>query len=123
MPARQQTLRNTIAWSYNLLDTREQRLFRRLSVFVDGCSMEAIEALYTSPGSASEPLLDTVASLVDKSLLQHVEQQTGEEPRFVMLETIREYALERLESHGETQAHGGHTPTYFLRSQRKPSRA
>ena len=115
VPARQQTLRDTIAWSYNLLDTQEQRLFRRLSVFVGGCSMEAIEALYTSPGSASEPLLDTVASLVDKSLLQHVEQQTEEEPRFVMLESIREYALERLESHGETQAARRAHATYFLR--------
>jgi predicted ATPase len=103
-PTRQQTLRNTIAWSYNLLDAQEQRLFRQLSVFVDGCSMEAIEAVCTPPGSTSAPILDGVASLVDKSLLQQVEQQEGEEPRFVMLETIREYALERLESHGETEA-------------------
>jgi predicted ATPase/class 3 adenylate cyclase/DNA-binding CsgD family transcriptional regulator len=114
VPARQQTLRNTIGWSYQLLDAREQRLFRQLSVFVDGCSMEAIEALCIPPDSAPAPILDGVASLVDKSLLQHVEQQVGEEPRFVMLETLREYALESLESHGETQAARRAHATYFL---------
>jgi predicted ATPase/class 3 adenylate cyclase/DNA-binding CsgD family transcriptional regulator len=114
VPARQQTLRNTIAWSYNLLDATEQQLFRRLSVFVDGCTLEAIEALCTSLDSESEPVLDVVASLVDKSLLQQVEQQTGEESRFVMLETIREYALERLESHGETETARRVHAAYFL---------
>jgi predicted ATPase/class 3 adenylate cyclase/DNA-binding CsgD family transcriptional regulator len=114
VPARQQTLRNTIAWSYQLLDAREQRLFRRLAVFVGGCTMETIEAVCTSPGSASEPVLDGVASLVDKSLLQQVEQHVGEESRFVMLETIREYALENLESHGETQAARRAHAAYFL---------
>src|SRR5205814_2698910 len=98
----------------NLLDVREQRLFRQLSVFVDGCTMEAIEAVYTPPGSASAPILDGVASLLDKSLLQHVEQQVGEESRFVMLETLREYALERLESLGETEAARRAHATYFL---------
>jgi predicted ATPase len=114
MPARQQTLRNTIAWSYNLLDEEEKRLFRQLSVFVGGCTIEAIEALCASPGSESEPILDGVASLVDKSLLQGVEQRAGEEPRFVMLETIREYALESLESHGETEAARRAHAAYFL---------
>jgi predicted ATPase/class 3 adenylate cyclase/DNA-binding CsgD family transcriptional regulator len=114
VPARQQTLRNTIAWSYNLLDATEQQLFRRLSVFVDGCTLEAIEALCTSLDSESEPVLDVVASLVDKSLLQQVEQQTGEESRFVMLETIREYALERLESHGEPETARRVHAAYFL---------
>ncbi|HEX6482055.1 MAG TPA: LuxR C-terminal-related transcriptional regulator, partial [Ktedonobacteraceae bacterium] len=116
VPARQQTLRNTIAWSYHLLDTREQRLFRRLSVFVGGCTIEAIEALSTfRGGSESEPALDTVASLVDKSLLQQVEQQVGEESRFMMLETIREYALESLEALGETEAARKAHAAYFLR--------
>jgi len=115
VPARQQTLRNTIAWSYNLLDAKAQRLFRRLSVFAGGCTMEAIEALCTSLGSESETVLDTVASLADKSLLQHVEQQTGEEPRFAMLETIREYALESLEALGETEAARRAHAAYFLR--------
>ncbi len=102
--ARQQTLRNTIEWSYQLLDAQEQQLFRRLSVFVGGCTLEAIEALGTSPGGAVESVLDTVASLADKSLLQRMEQQAGQEPRFSMLETIREYALERLEA---TRGNGG----------------
>ncbi len=114
MPARQQTLRNTIAWSYNLLDEEEKRLFRQLSVFVGGCTIEAIEALCASPGRESEPILDGVASLVDKSLLQGVEQRAGEEPRFVMLETIREYALESLEPHGETEAARRAHAAYFL---------
>ncbi len=98
-----------------MLDAWEQRLFRQLSVFVDGCSIEAIETVCTSPGSASASILDGVASLVDKSLLQRVEQPVGEEPRFTILETIREYALERLESHGETEAVRRAHATYFLR--------
>ena len=71
VPARQQTLRNTIAWSYNLLDAAEQRLFRRLSVFVGGCTLQAIEAVCAALGDSDEAgqALDAVASLVDKSLL------------------------------------------------------
>src|SRR5438876_1550788 len=96
MPARQQTLRNTIAWSYNLLDAAEQRLFRRLSVFVDGCTLLAVEAVCAALGNGNEAgqALDAVASLVDKSLLQQTEQEEGE-PRIMMLETIREYGLEQ----------------------------
>src|SRR5213078_2065995 len=88
VPARQQTLRNTIAWSYNLLDAAEQRLFRRLSVFVGGCTLQAIEAICAAldNGNDAGQALDRVASLVDKSLLQQTEQE-GEAPRFVMLET------------------------------------
>jgi predicted ATPase/class 3 adenylate cyclase/DNA-binding CsgD family transcriptional regulator len=115
VPARQQTLRHTIAWSYHLLDAREQWHFRQLAVFVGGCDMQAIEAVCTSLDSASASILDVVASLVDKSLLQQVEPQAGEEPRFVMLETIREYALESLESCGETEAARRAHATYFLR--------
>src|SRR6266487_24969 len=92
--ARQQTLRNTIAWSYNLLDAQEQELFRRLSAFVGGCTLEAAEAVCAAGGDASaglaDSVLDGVASLIDKSLLQQTEQE-GEEPRLRMLETIREY--------------------------------
>jgi predicted ATPase len=83
-PARQQTLRNTIAWSYQLLDTQEQQLFQRVSVFVGGCTLEAIEVLCTTLESSAPTMsvLDGVASLLDKSLLQHREQE-GEEPRLV----------------------------------------
>ena len=100
-PARQQTLRNTIAWSYDLLDAAEQRLFRHLSVFVGGCTLEAIEALCTALDGGAEEVLDGVTSLLDKSLLQQIEQ--GEEPRLMMLETIREYGLEALIVSGELE--------------------
>src|SRR5229473_3294406 len=93
VPARQQTLRNMLAWSYDLLDAKEQRLFRRLSVFVGGCTLEAVEGLYTALGERPAYVLDGVASLIDKSLLRQTEQE-GKEPRLPMLHTIREYGLE-----------------------------
>ncbi len=102
-PVRQQTLRNTLAWSYDLLDAEEQRLFRRLSVFVGGCTLEAVEGLYTSLGEMPADVLDGVASLMDKSLLRQTEQE-GEEPRLLMLETIREYGLEALAASGEMES-------------------
>jgi predicted ATPase len=94
LPARQQTLRNTLDWSYDLLDSEEQQLFRRLAVFTGGFTLEAAEAIY------GEALLETMASLVDKSLVRQ-EESAEIEPRFSMLETIREYAMERLEENGE----------------------
>jgi predicted ATPase/class 3 adenylate cyclase len=97
---RQQTLRAAIEWSYDLLTPDEQRLFARLAVFA-GCSLDAAEQVAGAD-------LDVLQSLVDKSLLRH----DGE--RFSMLETIREYALERLESSGEAaEMRGGHA-RYFL---------
>jgi predicted ATPase/class 3 adenylate cyclase len=116
VPTRQQTLRNTIAWSYNLLDAAEQRLFRRLSVFVGGCTLEAVEAVCAgaSDGDEAGQVLDSVASLIDKSLVQQTEQE-GQEPRLVMLETIREYGLEQMLAHGEmAAARQGHAE-YYLR--------
>jgi predicted ATPase/DNA-binding CsgD family transcriptional regulator len=113
VPARQQTLRNTIAWSYDLLDAGEQRLFRRLSVFVGGATPEAIEALYTTLGDEPGLVLDGIASLIDKSLLRQTEQE-AEEPRFVMLETIREYGREALAARGEVEAtHQAHAAYYL----------
>ncbi len=101
LPARQQTLRNAIAWSYDLLEPTEQTVFHRLAVFAGGCSLEAAEAIIGGAGPVCEPeVLKTVAALVDKSLLRQ-EETTGGEPRFRMLETIREYALEQLEASGE----------------------
>src|SRR6266566_5139634 len=101
-PARQQTLRNTIAWSYNLLEAQEQRLFRRLSVFVGGCTLEAIETVCIAHETSitTMSMLDSVASLIDKSILQQAEQES-EQPHLVMLETIREYGLEALTASGE----------------------
>src|SRR5205814_1553487 len=115
VPARQQTLRNTIAWSYNLLDAAEQRLFRRLSVFVGGCTLQAIEAVCAAlnDGDEAGQALDGVSSLVDKSLLQQTEQE-GEEPRLVMLETIREYGRERLTVNGEMEATRQAHAAYYL---------
>lgn len=111
VPARQQTLRNTIAWSYNLLDVAEQQLFRRLSVFVGSYTLEAVEALCGPFADATGQILDGVASLIDKSLLLQIEREE-EEPRLVMLETIREYGLEVLARSGEEemarQAHGAY---------------
>jgi predicted ATPase/DNA-binding CsgD family transcriptional regulator len=102
VPARQRTLRNTLEWSYTLLDAAEQRLFRRLSIFAGGCTLDALEATYTTLGDDSGQILDGVASLIDNSLLQQTEQE-GEEPRLVMLETIREYGLEALATTGEME--------------------
>jgi predicted ATPase/serine/threonine protein kinase/DNA-binding CsgD family transcriptional regulator len=115
VPARQQTLRNTIAWSYNLLNPEEQRLFRRLSVFVGGCTLQAVEAVCAAIGNGDEAgqALDTVASLLDKSLLQQTEQE-GEEARIVMLETIRDYGLERLVLNGEMEATRQAHAIYYL---------
>jgi predicted ATPase/class 3 adenylate cyclase/DNA-binding CsgD family transcriptional regulator len=114
-PARQQTLRNTIAWSYNLLEAQEQRLFRLLSVFVGGCTLEAIEVVCTALETSTPAMstLDGVASLIDKSILQQTEQECGE-PRLVMLETIREYGLEALETSGEMEITRQAHAVYYL---------
>jgi predicted ATPase len=100
LPARQQTLRGAIDLSYDLLNEAEQMLFRRLSVFVSGCTLEAVEAVCNAKIDLELDVLDGMASLVDKSLLQQVEGLGGES-RFVMLETIREYGLEKLEASGD----------------------
>ena len=115
VPARHQTVRNTISWSYDLLTSAEQALFRLLSVFVGGCTFEALETLYNASGkSAAQVLmLDEVASLIDKSLLLQLEQQ-GEEPRLSMLETIREYGLEMLGAADELQTCRTAHAYYFL---------
>src|SRR6266702_292075 len=75
VPERQKTLRNTIEWSYLLLDAYEQRLFRRISIFVGGCTLEAIEAVCVAPHDGSGHVLEGVVSLIDKSLLQQTEQE------------------------------------------------
>ena len=96
LPARQRTLRSTIEWSYQLLEPGEQRLFELLSVF-SGAGFEAVEVVAAELDRLTElevDILDGLTSLVDKSLLR---QAAAEEPRLVMLETIREYAAERLD--------------------------
>ena len=108
-PTRQQTLRGAIDWSYSLLTPEEQTLFARLSVFAAGCSLEAAEAVCNPQGDLD--LLEGMASLVDKSLLR---QEGEEEPRFLMLETIREYAAERLAEQGEANQIRDAHATHYL---------
>jgi predicted ATPase len=103
LPERQRTLRRTIDWSHDLLSPAEQRLFRRLAAFVGGFTLEAAEAVCNTQEDLGMDLFEGVASLVDKSLLTQTGSGEGE-PRFTMLETIREYGLERLEQSGELEA-------------------
>ena len=103
LPERQQTLRQAIKWSYDLLTPPEQKLFRRLSVFAGGCTLEAAEAVCDTVEDLGIAVLDGVTSLVDNSLLvQRVSDDR--EPRFLMLETFREYGREQLAATGETDA-------------------
>ncbi len=112
-PERQQTLRNTLAWSYNLLDQTEQQLYRLLSIFGGGCTLEAIEAISNAVIGNVISVLDTLASLIDKSLL-HQSEQEGNEARFVMLETVREYGLDCLQTNGEDEVAWQALATYYL---------
>jgi predicted ATPase/class 3 adenylate cyclase len=108
---RQRTLRAAIDWSYELLSEEEQALFQRLAVFAGSRTFEAIEAVCNSDGD-----LDTfggIESLVDKSLLRQEETEEGE-PRFVMLETIQEYASEKLEAAGDAESVRRRHAEYFL---------
>ncbi len=110
LPARQQTMRNAIAWGHDLLTPDEQVLFRRLAVFAGGSTIDAAEAVASGVGTLD--VFAGLASLVDKSLLRQEEGVEGE-PRFRMLETVREFGLERLELSGEkTTTRDGHA-RYF----------
>jgi non-specific serine/threonine protein kinase len=108
LPQRQQTLRDAIAWSYNLLNAAEQLVFRRLGIFAGGFSLEAAETVCTPASN----FLDILSSLFVKNLLRQ-ERTTGE-PRFAMLETIREYAREQLEASGELAAVRDRCAMFFL---------
>lgn len=108
-PTRQQTLRATIDWSYELLTHEERALFSRLSVFAGGCTIEAADAVYVADKDLD--LVEGLASLVDKSLLR---RQGEDELRFFMLETIREYAVERLEETGlQAEVRDAHAGFYY----------
>jgi predicted ATPase/DNA-binding CsgD family transcriptional regulator len=100
LPERQRTLRDTIAWSYDLLSESERALFRRLAVFVGGCTIDPVETVCDVDRAPGADVLDDIASLVDKSLIRQEDGPEGE-PRFTMLETIREYGLELLVTTGE----------------------
>jgi predicted ATPase/DNA-binding CsgD family transcriptional regulator len=112
LPARQQTMRDAIAWSYELLSPAAQGLFRRLAVFVGGFTLAAAEAVATDPDDDLD-ILDGVMSLLDASLLRQWDGADGE-PRYAMLETVREYALERLVAGGEAGAVHGRHATFFV---------
>ena len=100
LPVRQQTLRSTIAWSHDLLDDSERRLFARLGVFAAGFSLEAAETVCAD--DAGPAVLDGIASLLDKSLVRTEDTLHGQ-PRFTMLQVVRDFALEQLDALGETE--------------------
>ncbi len=101
LPERQQTLRGAIAWSHDLLDEADRRVFARFSVFAGGATLDAAEKVIFDEGEKGD-VLEAIGSLVDKSLIRQETQADGE-PRFRMLETIREFALEQLTARGEDE--------------------
>ncbi|MBA2278417.1 MAG: helix-turn-helix domain-containing protein [Chloroflexia bacterium] len=111
LPTRHQALRATIAWSYDLLSPEEQVIFRRLAVFVGGWTLEAAEAVVAPVGALD--IFEGLSSLVDQSLVQLVEGLGGE-PRYLMLETLREFAVERLDDCGEADDLGRRHADYCL---------
>jgi tetratricopeptide (TPR) repeat protein len=110
LPSRHQTLRNTLEWSYSLLNEDEKQLYARLSVFVGGFTLEAAEAVCIAEQQLD--ILEGLTALVDNSLLRQEEMPDGE-PRFSMLEIIRAYALERLAESGEKEALQASHAQYF----------
>jgi len=106
LPARQQTLRDAINWSYGLLHADEQTMFRRLCVFSGGCTLDAVERVAAEPTEEGRSPFDLVEALVDNSLLRQdaPDRADADEPRFTMLETIRAFGQELLEASGEQQA-------------------
>jgi predicted ATPase len=110
LPSRHQTLRNTLEWSYSLLNEDEQQLYARLSVFVGGFTLEAAETVCNAENKFD--ILEGLTALVDNSLLRKEETPDGE-PRFSMLEIIRTYAVERLAESGETPALQANHAQYF----------
>jgi predicted ATPase len=113
LPARQQTIRATIDWSYQLLHAAEQRLFRSLGIFVGGFTLEAAEAIAAQHSSASADILDGVAALLDHSLIVAL-APVADQPRYGMLELLREYALERLTEAGELDETRRRHAEYFV---------
>ncbi len=118
LPARHHTLRSTIEWSYQLLAPTEQTIFHRLAIFVGGWTLEAAESVCALADDLPVSILDIVQALVDQSLVRQEEGPDGN-VRFGMLETIREYALERLELSGEMdQVHEAHADFYLRFAER-----
>src|SRR5215211_2853536 len=101
LPPRQRTIRDTIAWSYDLLVPERQRLFRLLAIFVGGFTLEAAQAVARNGGHAEDAVIGTVAALVDHGLVRRVGAEDA--PRFTLLETIREFGRQQLATHGELE--------------------
>lgn len=121
LPARQRTLRDAIAWSYDLLDATERWLLNRLSVFEGGLTLEAAEAVCTAAGPLDASVRDALEALVRKSLLQREEGLAGT-VRYLMLETVREFAVDRLRASGETQRlERAHTGYYLALAEQAPA--
>src|SRR5256885_10366318 len=112
-PPRQQTLHKTLGWTYDVLSPEEQTLFRRLSVFVGGCSLHAAEAMAAALGGITISVLDGVASLLDKSLLRPPTSRQ-EAPRLSPFEMMRGYGLERLAASGELEQACDAHAAYYL---------
>ena len=122
LPARQQTMRDAIGWSYDLLDEQERALFRRLSIFAGAFTLEAVEVVAGASGTGEEDfgfdVLEVIASLVDKSLLRQQEVPDGDQT-YVLLETVREFGRERLTASGEADELGHrHAAWYFSLAER-----
>jgi predicted ATPase/class 3 adenylate cyclase len=116
LPERQQTLRGAIAWSHDLLDEADQRVFARFAVFAGGATLDAVERVVFDPGDDADSL-DAIASLVDKSLVREESESKSEpdsEPRFRMLSTIREFAMEKLGERGEADEMGERHAAWVL---------
>lgn len=118
LPERQQTLRSAIDWSYDLLDESAQKLFRRLSVFVGGWTLEAAESVCSLDGDLGSDLMEEMETLVNNSLLKQTQDADGE-TRFGILETIREYAHERLLESAEINQTRHQHALYYLEFVRK----
>jgi predicted ATPase/DNA-binding CsgD family transcriptional regulator len=125
LPARQRTMRDTIAWSHDLISSEEQALFRRLAIFAGGWTLEAAQAVAATSECSDTDLLQGIAALVDKSLINRdvgVHGETppstggglGGEPRFSMLETVREFGLEQLAAADETSCVADRHADFFL---------
>lgn len=112
LPERQQTMQNTIAWSYDLLTAPEKTLFARIAVFAGGCTLAAAETVCNTDSAIAMDVLDGLSSLVDQCLLQVETSVT--EPRFIMLQTIQEFALERLCESGEEELIRRQHARYYL---------
>jgi non-specific serine/threonine protein kinase len=113
-PERHLTLNDMIQWSYNLLNEQEKWFFQHFSIFIGGAQLDTIEACFNTAIPQSSAIVEIVDSILNKTLIQRIEKQENDEPRFVMLETIRHYALDGLRASGELHAQYQIYALYYL---------